>query len=55
MRKTFINSCILFQRQENLKDASERLSMQFEQHKEVIIQAQNGLNSDIISISGDRG
>ena len=41
--------------EENLKDASERLSMQFEQHKEVIAQAQNGLNSGIISISGYRG
>ncbi|HVN97145.1 MAG TPA: site-specific integrase [Syntrophorhabdaceae bacterium] len=39
--------------EENLKDASERLSMQFEQHKDII--AQNGLNSGIISISGYRG
>jgi integrase len=41
--------------EENLKDASERLAMQFEQHKEVIAQAQDGLNSGIISISGYRG
>ncbi len=37
--------------EENLKDASEKLAMQFEQHKEVITQTQNGLNSGIISIS----
>jgi integrase len=41
--------------EENLKDASEKLAMQFEQHKEVIAQAQDGLNSGIISISGYRG
>lgn len=41
--------------EENLKDASERLAMQFEQSKEIIAQAQDGLNSGIISISGYRG
>ncbi len=41
--------------EDNLKDASEKLAMQFEQHKEVIAQAQNGLNSGIISISSHRG
>lgn len=41
--------------EENLKNASERLAMQFEQYKEVIEQAQNNLNSGIISISGYRG
>jgi len=37
--------------EDNLKDASEKLAMQYEQHKEVIAQAQNALNSGIISIS----
>ena len=41
--------------EQNLKDASERIAMQYEQHKEVIEQAVNGLNTGIISISGHRG
>ena len=41
--------------EDNLKNASEKLAMQFEQHKEVIAQVQNGLDSGIISISGYRG
>jgi integrase len=41
--------------EENLKDASERLSMQYEQHKGVMAQMQNGHKLGIISISGYRG
>jgi hypothetical protein len=41
--------------EENLRDANEKLALQFEQHKEIIAQAQNGLNSGIISISSHRG
>ena len=41
--------------EENLKEASEKLAAQFEQHKDVITQEQNGLNSGIISISSHRG
>ena len=40
--------------EENLKDASEKLAMQFEQHKEIIAQSQDGPNSGVISISGYR-
>ncbi len=41
--------------EDNLRDASEKLAMHFEQHKEVIAQAQDGHNSGIISISSHRG
>ncbi len=41
--------------EDNLKDASEKLAMLYEQHKEVIAQTKNSLNSGIISISSKRG
>lgn len=41
--------------EQNLKDASERIAVQYEQHKEVIEQAANGHNTGIISISNYKG
>jgi integrase len=40
--------------EENLKDASEKLAMRYEEHKEAIQQAMNGHNTGIISISSYR-
>ena len=41
--------------EENLKDASEKLAMRYEEHKELIEQAVNGHNTGIISISSYKG
>ena len=40
--------------EQNLKDASERLATRYEEHREAIQQAVNGLNTGIISISSYR-